>query len=482
MSGTSGIARATMINVLGQAIPTVAQLALVPLYLHTIGETRYGIVLLAITMLNYFAAFDLGLGRAVTQRVATQEDAHDRNRTFWTALVLAAGTGFCGGAALYLGGDFLLPHLLKADASLLAEAHRSIIWLALMVPLSATISVMAGALQARHAFVSLNVTQTVGTLGVQVFPLIVAVSGRDDIPSMVAAALGGRLLGWVTSFASVMKTLPLVPGRRFCRAELGPLLRFGRWVSAAQLMVPLLTVVDRLVISARRGASAITAYSIPFNFTQRFYYLPMGLNTTLFPRFSRQGDAENKLLLEKATRALVALQTPLLLCGLIALPPFFDVWLGSELASRATPVAIVFVLSIWFNGPVYVSYDYLVARGRPDLMTKFYMIEVGPFLVLLWWLVGRFGIMGGAIAWGVRSAADACFCLTVSGTFRIFIVAIAGTAPPFLVATALALYPVSETARLIGCAAALVATTAVCFKILPPEWRSRLRLRRVARD
>jgi O-antigen/teichoic acid export membrane protein len=466
-----------MVNVLGQAIPTVAQLVLVPVYLRTIGEARYGVLLLAITMLNYFIAFDLGLGRAVTQRVSAQDDEHDRNRTFCTALVLAAGTGFVGAAALYFGGDLLLPYLLKTDAGLLAEASRSVIWLALMVPLSATMSVMSGALQARHAFVALNTTQVVGTLGVQALPLFVALSGRSDISSMLAAALAGRFVGWLVSFVSVIKVLPLHAPPRFSRGEVAVLVRFGRWVSGAQLMVPLLTVVDRLVISARWGASAIAAYSIPFSFTQRFYYLPMGLSTTLFPRLSRQSDAENQLLLDKSIRALVALQTPLLLFAVLLLPPFFRVWLGSALATRAVPVAIVFVISIWFNGPVYVSYDYLVARGRPDLMMKFYMVELVPFLALLWWLVATFGIVGAAMAWVVRSAADACFCLTVSGTFRIFLRAIVVTVPGVVLATGLALLAVSESLRIAGTVAALVATTSVCWKILPQDWRARLRWR-----
>lgn len=473
---TTGIARATIVNVVGQAVPTVAQIVLVPLYLHTIGEVRYGVVLLAISMLNYFLAFDLGLGRAVTQRIAALHDGAARNRTFWTALGVTTVTGMIGAGAMFFGGHMLLPSLLKIDNDLLLETQHALFWLALMVPLTATMSVTSGVLQGRNAFVALNVTQVVGTLCVQAAPLLVAASGRIDIPAMMAGAFVGRLVGAAISLFAAMRYLPVIGRMRLHRSELGPLLRFGRWVSVSQLMVPLLTIVDRLVIGARMGASAIAAYAIPFNFTQRFYYLPMGLNTALFPHFSKHDEAEPRTLLERAIRGLVAVQTPLLVLALIGLPPFLRLWIGPDIAARAIPVALIFVINIWFNGPVYVSFDYLVARGRPDLMTKFYLVEVIPFIALLWWLVGTLGIVGAALAFLIRSAAEACFCLIVSKTMAPYLRAMVRTVPGFALVAILALAEVPEWIRVSTSSLAFVATCLVCIRIMPAELRSRLRL------
>ena len=140
------IARSTLINLAGLLIPTVVSLATVPLYLRWIGEVRYGVLLLAFTLLGYFGAFDLGLGRAVAQRIARQESSGERNRTFWTAFVLSAGMGVLGGIILYFLGHWLFAEVFQIPATLRGEAQQAIPWLAAIVPLIALISVLAGAL------------------------------------------------------------------------------------------------------------------------------------------------------------------------------------------------------------------------------------------------------------------------------------------------------------------------------------------------
>jgi hypothetical protein len=45
--------------------------------------------------------------------------------------------------------------------------------------------------------------------------------------------------------------------------------------------------------------------------------------------------------------------------------------------------------------------------GRPDLTAKLHLIELPPYLLLLWLLIRVDGIDGAAIIWTARVAADA---------------------------------------------------------------------------
>ena len=415
------IRRSTLINFLGLLIPTAISLVTVPLYLRTIGEIRYGVLLLAFTFLGYFGAFDLGLGRAVAQRLPQQDDVIERNQTFWTALFISAGMGIVGAVILYFLGTWLFASIFHIPSSLRGEMPAALPWLAAIVPLTAVISVFAGALEARQAFLALNLSQIVGTIGLQVFPLSLALLGHLSMATLLAAALAGRLLGVLMLVMATARKLPFRGAPHWHRADFAPLLRFGGWVTVSGLVTPLLTIIDRLVIGAQLNAAAVTAYTVTYNLTQRFTYMPAALSTSLFPRFSRGAGDDRECLLHDGIRALVAIQTPIIVIGIILMVPFLDLWIGKELAAQAAPVAIVLLIGIWINAPAYVPHNLLPAVGRPDLMARFYLVELLPFLLVLWILVAQFGILGAAIAWLLRSTADAGFCFFATSSMKIFL-------------------------------------------------------------
>jgi O-antigen/teichoic acid export membrane protein len=468
------IARSTLINLAGLLVPTVVSLVTVPLYLRWIGEVRYGVLLLAFTLLGYFGAFDLGLGRAVAQRIARQESAEERNRTFWTAFILSAGMGVLGGIILYFLGHWLFAEIFQFPSALRGEAQKAIPWLAAIVPLIALISVLAGTLQARHAFLSLNVSQIIGVVGLQTFPLLSVTLGHGSIAALVAAALAGRLMGVLVMFWLTASRLPFVGSPVLHRAEIGPLLRFGGWVSVSGAVTPLLSIVDRLIIGAHIGAAAVTAYTVPFNLTQRLTYLPLALSTTLFPRFSRAQGEDAKRLLRQAVTALTAIQTPFIVLAILIMHPLLILWIGSDLAEKMAPVAIILLLGIWINGPSYIPYAYMPAQGRPDLMTKFYLAELAPFLLILWVLIAWLGIMGAALAWAIRSSADAIFCFVATETTKVYGRAASLTLIPVIAAAIMAFAALPITMTISIGSAIFALSLGISYYLLPEALRVRM--------
>jgi O-antigen/teichoic acid export membrane protein len=468
------IARSTLINLAGLLIPTVVSLATVPLYLRWIGEVRYGVLLLAFTLLGYFGAFDLGLGRAVAQRVARQESTEERNRTFWTAFILSAGMGVLGGIVLYFLGHWLFAEIFQIPAALRGEVQKAIPWLAAIVPLIALISVLAGTLEARQAFLSLNASQIIGVIGLQSFPLLSVALGHGSIAALIAAALAGRLMGVLVMFWLTARRLPFAGWPALHRAEIGPLLRFGGWVSVSGAVIPLLSIIDRLVIGARLGVAAVTAYTVPFNLTQRFTYLPYALSTTLFPRFSQAQGEEVKGLLRQAVTALTAIQTPFIVLAILLMHPFLTLWIGAALAAKMAPVAIILLLGIWINGPAFIPYAYMPAQGRPDLMTKFYLAELLPFLLILWTLIAWLGIVGAALAWALRSTADAIFCFAATGTTGTYGRAIGLTLLPVITATLMAFTSPSLGLDISIGFAILAVALGISYYLLPAPLRQRV--------
>ena len=389
-------------------MPAILLLITVPIYLRLIGEARYGVLAIVWLLLGYFGVFDLGFGRAVANRIATLHDAtnEDRQAIFWTGLAISAVTGLIGGAVLYLIGSWMFVHVLNIHGALQTEAVKAMPWLASALPLAVIISLLAGALEGRQAFLALNGAQIFGTVFYQLFPLAVAYAGRITLPYLIAAAIVGRILSSLLLFALCYRHVPLSPRPRLALIHVKSLLQYGGWITVTGLVGPLLTVFDRFFIGAKVGMVAVTAYTVPYNLVMRLTILPSSLQTVLFPRFAMMDQADAKALAVRSVLAIGALMTPIVVMGLLLIKPFLVLWVGSALAEQSASVGQILLVGIWINTLAFIPFTYLQGRGRPDLPAKFHVLELLPYIIILLALIGWLGIPGAAWAWDIRVLAD----------------------------------------------------------------------------
>ncbi|MBW9255850.1 polysaccharide biosynthesis C-terminal domain-containing protein, partial [Acidithiobacillus ferriphilus] len=122
----------------------------------------------------------------------------------------------------------------------------------------------------------------------------------------------------------------------------------------------------------------------------------------------------------------------------------------------------------------YLPHNWMPAQGRPDLMARFYLAELLPFLALLWWLVDLWGIMGAALAWVIRSTADAAFCFVATGTTRTYGIASGITLLPVAIATIMALTQNPLFVYIPGGLITLLVAIALSFFLLPKPIKHRI--------
>ncbi len=405
---SSGIGRSTIINLAGAGIPVILLLLTVPVYLHLIGEARYGVLALVWLLLGYFGVFDLGFGRAVANRIAALHDApaEDRQAVFWTGLAISLLTGILGGLVLYFLGIWLFGHVFHISGPLQRETETAMPWLVLALPLATTISLLAGTLEGRQAFLAMNGAQVFGTVLYQILPLVVAYSGWTTLPYLIPAAIGGRLASALLLFALSYGHVPLTPRPRIAIGQVKPLLHYGGWITVTGLVGPLLTVFDRFIIGAKVGMAAVAVYTVPYNLVNNLTILPNSLQTALFPRFAMVPPAEAKALAARAMLSVAAIMTPVVVVGLLLIKPFLVLWVGNTLAKKAAPVGQILLVGIWINTLAYIPFTYLQGKGRPDLPAKFHVLELLPYVMVLWLLIDRLGVAGAAWAWDIRVLGD----------------------------------------------------------------------------
>jgi O-antigen/teichoic acid export membrane protein len=412
-----GIARHTIYNLAGSIAPMFVSIVTVPVYLHLVGDARYGVLALVWVFMGYFGLFDPGLSRAATYHIARLHDgaAKDRESVFWTAMAVNLGFGLIGGAVLYFGARPLFAWAFKMPEALRGEVFASLPWLAASIPVGMIGNALGGVLQAREWFGVSNILTVLGTFAVQIVPLALAYFHGPELDVLIPAILLTRAAMAIPVFIAVAGALPLGSGGGFDRSRLAGLFSYGGWITITNLLAPILVTTDRVLIGSVLSVAAVAYYTVAFNLATRVSVIPGALAGSLFPKLSRGSGVESARLAGDAVTALAAVMTPLVVGGIIALPIFMRLWVGAAFAAQAAPVGMILLLGIWVNGLAYIPYNHLQARNRPDLTAKFHLLELAPFLAVLWFGLHFFGLIGAAGAWSLRVTADAVLLLAAAG-------------------------------------------------------------------
>lgn len=404
-------------NIIGALLPLAVALGTVPFYIHQIGLARYGVVSITWVLLGYFGFLDFGLSRASANALAKLGHASPRERSpvLVTAFFCNLGLGLIGGLVLYFAGSFVLLHIIKIPGNLMTETREAYPWMAAMLPLGLLSGVTTGALESRERFLLSNVIGSFGTMAGQIVPLICTYEIGPSLDVVIPATLLMRLLTVALSYAIVIKLE--WPLRIFdvSLEWIRKLFGYGSWVTVSSVLNPLLDTSNQLIIGAMLGAASVAIYSVPMMLAMRSQIFATALSRTLFPRNSRSAHEDAVDVTRRATLSITygfgtVCAPAILVCG-----PFLHLWIGHRFAIASQPIAQILMFGAWTNGIAFLPYGFIQARGKPHVTANVGMVEILPFIVVLWFLTTTMGLPGAALAWTLRVTINCIALYWLSG-------------------------------------------------------------------
>lgn len=414
------IRRHTAYNLFGAIVPLAVSLVTVPIYLGLIGEARFGVLAVAWLLLGYFGVFDLGLGRAMLQRISALRDgaAENRAQVFWTALSLNVGLGVIGGLLIWPVAAYFFGDVFKIEDAMRPEVKAVVPWLVLAVPIATLSGVLTGALQGRERFLELNLISVVNSVVFQVVPLLVAKLWAVDLSVLLPVALLTRLFTLILLYDRCRRCVFGGHPISFVRAEASQLLRFGGWVTITSFISPMMVILDRFIIGSMLGAKAVSYYTVPFQLADRTTIIPVALSSAIFPRLAIAARAEEKRISNDSFRIVICVMTPLMAVGIMLMEPFLSWWITEAFAREAGLVGRILLLGYWAYALQTIPYVQLQAKGRPDIVAKCLLVELFPYFLMLYVGLDKFGIVGAAVAFSVRIFVDFVLLGWLSGILK----------------------------------------------------------------
>ncbi len=414
------LARNTIWNLIGQLIPLIIAIFAIPLLIRVLGTNRFGVLALAWAVIGYFSLFDLGLGRALTQLVAGRLGAEQEKEIptlAWTGLTLVLILGLIGTLILGLASPWLVQDALNIPRELQPESLHVFYLLALAIPVVIITAGLRGLLEAYQRFDIINIIRI--PLGIFTFlgPLLVLPFSHSLVP-VVAILVAGRLAAWATYLMICIQVISLKRGGIGLQIRLlRQLFSFGTWMTVSNVVGPIMVYLDRFLIGALLSVAAITFYATPYEVVTKLLIIPGALAGVLFPAFSTTSikDPDRTVLLfGRGIKYVFLCLFPICLLIITFAPEGLDLWLGQEFVNKSTHVLQWLAVGVFLNSLAHIAFAFIQGIGRPDLTAKLHLIELPLYLLLVWYLIGAYGIEGAAIAWAVRTGIDAIFLFGIA--------------------------------------------------------------------
>jgi len=405
--------RNTLWNLLGEGLPMAAALLSIPWLIAAVGMERFGALTLIWALLGYLGVLDLGLGRSLVQVVADRfgrtGSVEGAAGVAGPAIGIMALLGLVTGGGVALGAGFLADRFVLEAGTSSQEIRDSLFLVAAIVPIALVSAGFRGVLEAYQRFRPINlVRMTVGVLN-YLSPLCVLPFSHSLVP-VIAAIAAGRLVGMVAYGWLAIRLVPdLTKPSRYGRQPLRGLFTMSAWMMLNNLIGPAMLYADRFILLSLVPAGLIAFYTTPFEILSRVMFIPGALSMALFPLASslfRRNPASLGRILDAGGHATLAvfliIQAAVILGGEAAL----GLWLGPDFATNSARILSILTLGVFFNATAYVPYTLIQGVGRVDVTALLQLAELPVYLGVLWVLADRYGAIGAAAAWSLRTAFD----------------------------------------------------------------------------
>lgn len=399
------IIKNTVLNAAGLVIPGLLFIPAAAYLARTLGVEQFGLLLLMYAMLGYSGIFDAGMTRAVIRKIAQSKTKDEDDFIMGTALgavlVISAIPVFL---VLFFSDDMAV--WLKVSENYTADTVAGLKLLALVVPLFLITVVAFSYLEGKEEFQKLSLYKVITGAVMATAPAI-AVYNDASLVSAVLGLLGARIFTAILAIFSLNMSIG-IRNLKFDKKVLIDLVTFGGWISLSNIISPVMVYMDRFILSNSVGAASVAFYNAPSDLIEKISVLPGALARTIFPLFSRLGshiEYEKKIYFGLVIVLLILL-APLFLMA----ESIMDLWLGEPYGLQSSFILKILIIGFFFNALAQIPFAAIQAKGYSRLTALLHLTEVAPYLLLLFYLVDIWGLVGAAYAWTARVIID-FFCL-----------------------------------------------------------------------
>ena len=412
------IARGASWTTVAQLAPLIVNIALTPYVIHSFGLSRYGIFLLASTIVVFLGTFDGGVGASVVRFSAVYAGKNDRAQTtrlVTSLFVVVVTLGAILFSILFLLAGFLvsafhMPLPLRPEAVYLLRS------MAIVLGLRQIQSVFAAQLTARQRYAWQSFVGIM-SYGVYALGLFLTIRNHWELRGAAWTFIAQSVFVLVLTVPKALSFLDwhekgFMPG-----AELKRFLSYAIKVQATGLTAIVSQQADTLIVARFLSVASVSIYGVGATFATQLRGVAFNvlgpMATAIAQAFGRGGEKEALTLFTTLQRRWVQIATAWCSAGLGAVYFGITSWLGSGFKTAGVVACVLtgaYALHMW-TGTLTAL---LTAVGRPGIEARYATVAVVVNIVLTIPLVMWLGLLGTVLATGLGLVIGSIFYVGIA--------------------------------------------------------------------
>jgi O-antigen/teichoic acid export membrane protein len=381
----------------------VVGVVMLPFNAMHLGQSAYGLWVLAASITAYFSILDLGYGVAQVKFAAQYRARRDDRGLNEIASTLFFFFTLVGLVAMAVGAlmAFNLESLFNVTPEQAATGRKVLLIITAYVALGFPLSVFGGVVNGFQRHFMNGTIAMVTTLTVALVNVAVLMAGYGLV-ELVAATTVVRVLAYVGYRLNAYRAYPglRIRPRLVKLSRLREVTGFSAFILLIDIANKVNYSTDTIVIGTALGTVAIAIWAVAARLVTTAQNLTSQLSGSLFPiivDLATLGDVERlRRLFVQGTRITLAMVLPLAV-GLVMLArPLVQAWVGPSFEAG---VPIIYVLAVALVTRVGTSPASMLLKGagRHRMVAGVNLIVALANLILSFVLVRRLGLMGVAL-------------------------------------------------------------------------------------
>ncbi|UKK90265.1 flippase [Citrobacter portucalensis] len=405
------IIKNSFLNLTGILVPTIFSIPAIGYMARELGTELFGVYTIALALVGYSSIFDVGLTRALVREVSINRDNENLlDKVFSTATIVVFCISVIGSLVIYLNVGHIVDWL-NVSRVHQDEICSAIKVLSFTIPLFLLNQIWLALPEGKENFKFLNIQRILSSIFTAVIPVLFIMLNSNLLAAMQGLALG-RILSLIICYLSLRNDINRA-GIYFDKKSLVKLVSFGGWLTVSNIISPVMVYFDRFIVSNIMGAKNVAFYAAPAEAVMRLSMLPGALARAIFPRLSRAKSISNYNSDLRLSIIIISMALLPLVIFIFSMSKWLMItWMGNEYGGVASYILKILIVGYFFNSLAQIPFTSIQALGKAKITAIIHVFEVLPYLLLLYFCVVNYGIIGAAVAWTIRVTID-CFLLFI---------------------------------------------------------------------